>query len=131
MASTACAPVINGVVRLLLMVPPAATANEMAVILSLFGTSAMRMKPKSPKQYHAPTSLPPTASHAWRPSQNCAASSRRSEEGAVSGLLHPARLSQRESRSTDLVPRRAAPPPSHAGAASALWRHWRFQRSEN
>ena len=46
------------VVRLLLMAPPAATANEMAVKLSLFGTSAIRMKSNSPKQYHAPTSLP-------------------------------------------------------------------------
>ena len=66
MASTACAPVINGVVRLSLMAPPAATASEMAVILSLFGTSMMTTKSKSPKQYHAPTSFPPTASHAWR-----------------------------------------------------------------
>jgi hypothetical protein len=53
-----------GIIRLFLMAPPAATASEMAVILSLFGTSVMRTKSKSPKQYHAPTSFPPTASHA-------------------------------------------------------------------
>ena len=58
MPSTACAPVIKGVVLLALMAPPAATASAMAVMLSLLGTSAVRTMSYSPKEYQPPTYLP-------------------------------------------------------------------------
>ena len=44
MAPIASVPVINTVVLLDLMAPPAATAIAIAAILSLFGTSAMRTR---------------------------------------------------------------------------------------
>ena len=46
---------------------PAAIANAIADMLWLFGTSAMMTRSYSPKQYQPPTSLPPTASQAARP----------------------------------------------------------------
>src|SRR5262245_50116258 len=66
-ASIPCAPVINGVVLLALTAPPAATASAIPAMLSMLGTSAMMTRSYSPKHNHPPTSFPPTASHAWRP----------------------------------------------------------------
>src|SRR6476620_2975875 len=66
MAPTPSVPDIRTVVLLALAAPPAATANAIADILSLFGTSQMKTTSYSPKQYQPPTSLPPTAPHGLR-----------------------------------------------------------------
>ena len=53
MHPTPSVPVIKTVVFAALMAPPAATANAIADILSVAGTSLMKTASYSPKQYHS------------------------------------------------------------------------------